>query len=284
MAIHNTIFNFAINQGDSRSITYAVDVATASNNVEYRNAFTRNGRNIFTIDLKGRSDTEAKEIMAFYKARHGKLYAFLFKDYFDYQISKEQGYVGFTGLSNGYTQTYDLNMFYDEYDNVGKRIYKPDLSSFKLYIDNVLQASNTFTLDSVNGKVIFNSLETRTIASITKGTSTTITFTQNHTYNVNDKLVISNLTSAFSSLQYVTVFSKTANSISVQVNTSTITEVYVANSATSSKYIQDGKLLRYESNYYKVVRFNNDDLTSSYASFNKNDFDAIELIECINEY
>lgn len=284
MSIHDIVFDFPVNQGDQRSISYPVEVATGSNNVEYRNAFTRNGRNVYTVDLKGRDDNTAKSIMDFYKARHGKLYAFLFKDYFDYLITKQQGFIGFSGLASAYTTQYELNMFFDVYDTVGKRIYKPKSDTFKVYVNDVLTSSG-YTLDSVNGKVTFDPIYTKVITAITKGTTTSIDFGSAHSFNIGDKIFIDGLPSGsgWSALAQCTVLSKTTNTITIAVNSSAFVGNY-SSGATAKKNYQDGTLLRFETEYYKVVRFNVDELVSSYASYNKNDFDAIELIEVIGEY
>lgn len=284
MAIHDVVFNFPINQGDQRAVSFPVEVATGANNVEMRNAFLRNGRNVFTVDLKGRDDMTAKSIMDFYKARHGKLYAFLFKDYFDYQVTTSQGFIGFSGLASAYTTVYELNMFYDIYDSVGKRIYKPKSDTFKVYIDSVLTTTG-YTLDNINGKVTFDPIYTKDIVAINKGSLTVIDFGSAHNFNVSDKIYISGLPvgTGWSNLAQCTVGSKTTNTITINTNSTSYVGDY-ASGATAKKNYQDGTLLRFESEYYKVVRFNNDELTSSYASFNKNDFDALELIELIGEY
>lgn len=133
MTFHDVQFPPVIAQGAQIIPGFSTAVATSSGGREQRIgnwAFPRRRYNVGT-GLQRRSDTAA--LLAFFLARHGRLYGFRFKDWSDYAVSRQA--IGATGGGDATWQIY--KSYNSGPSTVDRIITRPVSGSVQVWVDGV---------------------------------------------------------------------------------------------------------------------------------------------------
>jgi uncharacterized protein (TIGR02217 family) len=147
---HDVRFPPDISYGASGGPGYSTSVITVSSGHERRNSNWAAARGRWNVahGLKRREQVAA--LIAFFRARRGRAYAFRFKDWTDFQ-----GLAQVIGTGNGSLKTFPLVKNYASGGIVESRtITKPVAGTVKLYRNGVLAASGV-AIDTATGIVTF---------------------------------------------------------------------------------------------------------------------------------
>ncbi|MCF4166470.1 DUF2460 domain-containing protein [Zavarzinia compransoris] len=117
MSFHDVRFPLDIAFGSSGGPGWRVEVVTLASGHEERNALWANPRHRYDVGLGLRSDDDLHAVLAFFKARGGRLHAFRFRDWQDWKSCAPLGTPAMTdqalGIGDGVTQQFQLAKTYD---------------------------------------------------------------------------------------------------------------------------------------------------------------------------
>lgn len=147
---HEVRFPDDIAYGSSGGPEYSTDVIIMSGGYEQRNINWQEARAVYNVAHGVKTQAQLDALLAFFRARKGRAYAFRFKDWSDYRAHGQ--HIG-TGHDN--TKTFQLIKTYTSYDVTEVRnIRKIVNNSVRIYVNNVLQSSG-FSVDNNTGSVTF---------------------------------------------------------------------------------------------------------------------------------
>ena len=159
MNFHETRFSPAISFGSAGSIERRTEIVELVNGFEERNSPWAQSRRRYDAGLGVRTFDDLAEVLAFFEARHGRLFGFRWKDWLDHKSclpseqpeATDQNLIG-AGTSWQLTKTYA-----DQAAGYGREINKPVSGSVRVAIDGIEQSNGTdFTVDTTTGEITFS--------------------------------------------------------------------------------------------------------------------------------
>jgi uncharacterized protein (TIGR02217 family) len=159
MSFHDVRFPAALSVGSSGGPERRIEIVTLSNGFEERNSPWAHSRRRYDAGLGVRSLDDLAEVVAFFEARQGQLYAFRWKDWADHKSCVPSGSVSATdqriGTGDGTTRTFSLVKHYASGGQTYKRpITKPVAGTVRVAVGGtVLAAGTDYTVDHAIGLV-----------------------------------------------------------------------------------------------------------------------------------
>ena len=161
MAFHDVLFPDNIGRGARGGPRRRTQVVTLNSGREERNASWSASRREYDVSFGIRSNDQLQDVVAFFEARLGKLYAFRFKDWSDYKsgtpsrsIDAEDQVIG---TADGSETSFQLRKFYGD-DALGywRKICKPVEDRVRVALDGAEQFSG-WSVDATTGVVALDS-------------------------------------------------------------------------------------------------------------------------------
>jgi len=151
MAFTEVRFPIDIAYGAKGGPEYSTDVVITQSGYEQRNANWSQARAKYNVAQGVKTQTQLDILVAFFRARKGRLDGFRFKDWTDYK-AVGQG----IGTGNAVTTLFQLVKTYNSGSVAEQRIItKPVAGTIAIYFNSVLQNGSGYTLNTVNGQVTF---------------------------------------------------------------------------------------------------------------------------------
>ncbi|BFD45772.1 MAG: DUF2460 domain-containing protein [Rickettsia endosymbiont of Sergentomyia squamirostris] len=131
---------------------FSTDIATSFSGHEQRNTNWQSARCRYDIGSGIKTETQWQQLIAFFRARHGRAIGFRYKDFSDYQAINQ-----IIGQGDGEKTSFQLVKQYVSGDYIYIRIInKPVNNNFcKIYIDSLLQEEG-INIDFTTGMVNFD--------------------------------------------------------------------------------------------------------------------------------
>jgi uncharacterized protein (TIGR02217 family) len=161
MTLHDVRFPAAISFGSSGGIERRTEIVELVNGFEERNSPWAQSRRRWDAGLGIRSLDDLSTVLAFYEARHGRLFAFRWKDWLDHKScppSADPSAQDQTiGTGDGVRIAYPLLKTYgDGAGTYTREIGLPVAGSVRIAIDGLVQAEGAdFSIDEATGQVVF---------------------------------------------------------------------------------------------------------------------------------
>ncbi|MEO1494283.1 MAG: DUF2460 domain-containing protein [Pseudomonadota bacterium] len=161
MTLHDVRFPAAISFGSSGGIERRTEIVELVNGFEERNSPWAQSRRRWDAGLGIRSLDDLSTVLAFFESRHGRLFAFRWKDWLDHKScapsaepSPEDQSVG-TG--DGVRVAFPLLKHYaDSAGSYVREIALPIAGSVRLAVDGAEQTEGQdFTTDPITGQIVF---------------------------------------------------------------------------------------------------------------------------------
>jgi len=144
-AFHEIQFPPKIAYGASGGPEFSTTVVTSINGFEQRNINWLHGRGKWDVSTGIKNEQDISEVLAFFRAKHGKAYGFRFKDWSDYKAVEQM-----IGTGDGKEMKFRLCKHYKSGTHEYVRlISKPVAGSLKISV------AGNYTLDSTTGIIIF---------------------------------------------------------------------------------------------------------------------------------
>ena len=162
---HDILFPIKMARGATGGPVRSTSVKTSASGKEARNTALYNSRRRYEISSKGSNIDELSEIIDFFEARMGRLYAFRFKDPLDNKScapsSVPSGMDQEIGTSDGAETAFQLVKKYgDAKGEYVRKITKPVLNSVIVSIDGLTISPTEYTVDYQTGSLTFNAAPT----------------------------------------------------------------------------------------------------------------------------
>jgi uncharacterized protein (TIGR02217 family) len=158
MNFHEVRFPAALSMGSSGGPERRTEIVTLANGFEERNSPWAHSRRRYDAGLGVRSLDDLAEVVAFFEARHGRLYGFRWKDWSDFKSCvpsaspdpEDQA----LGTGDGSRKRFPLQKTYAS-GGLGytRPIAKPVAGSVRVAVAGVPVAAAGFTVDTVAGAV-----------------------------------------------------------------------------------------------------------------------------------
>ena len=161
MAFHEVVFPTSISFGSSGGPERRTEIVTLASGFEERNATWAHSRRRYDAGLGVRTLDDIHEVVAFFEARLGMLYAFRWKDWADFKTCAPSedvtGADQVLGVGDGSATVFQLTKTYASGPAFYARpIDKPVAGSVQVMRDGVVLAEGSdFTVDEANGEVAF---------------------------------------------------------------------------------------------------------------------------------
>jgi len=157
MTFHEIRFPTDLSFGASGGPERRTEIVTLGSGFEERNSPWAQSRRKFNAGLGLRRLDDVHELIAFFEARHGRLYGFRWKDHADWKSCVPGGAVSVSdqliGAGDGETATFQLVKSYSSGGVIyNRKIAKPVAGSVVAAVDGVTQA---VTLDTATGEITF---------------------------------------------------------------------------------------------------------------------------------
>lgn len=150
MTFHEIRFPDDVAYGSSGGPLYSTDVIITAGGFEQRNINWQDARCIYNVAHGVKTQNQLDVLLAFFRARKGRAYAFRFKDWSDYSASMQQ-----IGVGDGITKNFQLIKTYvSGAISEIRTIRKPVDNSVHIYVNNTLSAGG-ITVDNTTGIVSF---------------------------------------------------------------------------------------------------------------------------------
>ncbi len=156
MNFHETRFPAAISFGSSGGVERRTEIVELVNGFEERNSPWAQSRRRFDAGLGLRSLDDLADVLAFFEARHGRLFGFRWKDWLDHKSCAPSETPAPTDqLLEGTGTDWPLSKTYEDGAGSYRRlITKPVNGTVRVAIDGIEQAEAVdFTIDPANGVV-----------------------------------------------------------------------------------------------------------------------------------
>lgn len=154
MSFHEVQFPPDISYGATGGPGYSTGVVTTSSGGEQRNQNWAQSRCKYNVAHGVKSQAQLDVLIAFFRARKGKVYGFRFKDWSDFKATGQT-----CAAVAGSPLVYQLQKTYVDgagYTDI-RPIKKPVTGTLKVYISGVLQMSGC-TVDYVTGRITFTDI------------------------------------------------------------------------------------------------------------------------------
>lgn len=157
---HDVRFPTHIAFGSSGGPRFSTDVVETASGFEHRNVNWSQARADYDVGSGIRSEDDLGEVLAFFRARAGRAYAFRFKDWADHRSGAPSAAVAPTdqalGTGDGAATTFALTKTYVSGTQTHvRRIHKPVAGTVRVALDGVEQGAG-WTLDADHGTVTFD--------------------------------------------------------------------------------------------------------------------------------
>lgn len=154
-SFHDVAFPLGVSFGATGGPEWRNEIVSLTSGHEKRNARWSMSRRFYDAGTGLRSLNDLRDVLRFFEARRGSLYAFRFRDPFDHLSSEHDAPPQMTdqllGLGDGTTRRYQLVKHYGDYE---RPITKPVLNSVTLAVDGTaLSYGNAFSVDWLSGVV-----------------------------------------------------------------------------------------------------------------------------------
>ena len=154
---HDVSFPLGVSFGATVGPEWQNEIVTLTSGMEKRNARWAHSRRHFDAGTGLRSIDDLRQVLAFFEARRGSLYAFRFRDPFDYSSANGASAPSPTdqeiGTGDGVTATFQLVKHYESYS---RPITLPVAGSVVVAINEVtVEEEEAFTVDTLSGTVTF---------------------------------------------------------------------------------------------------------------------------------
>jgi uncharacterized protein (TIGR02217 family) len=151
-SFHDVRFPLGVSFGATGGPEWRNEIVALTSGHEKRNARWAQSRRHFDAGTGLRSLEDLREVLAFFEARRGSLFAFRFRDPFDHAAKDER-----IGTGDGAASAFQLVKHYGEGTGAYSRpITKPVAGSVKIVVGGVeMIAGEGFTVDSLTGIVKF---------------------------------------------------------------------------------------------------------------------------------
>ncbi len=151
-----TLFPLGISLNSEGGPTRRTDIVVLASGREERNSPWAGSRRSYNAGYGVKSLADIEQVIAFFEARHGRLYGFRFRDPFDHSSAPVGTAPAATdqqiGVGDGATRTFQLKKRYESGARAYERaIAKPVAGTVLLAVDGALAGG--FTLDDAIGAV-----------------------------------------------------------------------------------------------------------------------------------
>ncbi len=141
MSFHDVTFPSDIAYGSQGGPSYYTDIITTESGFEKRNISWATARGRYNVAHGIKTQTQLDTLIAFFRARKGRAYAFRFKDWADYTMSEME-----IGVGDGSNQDFPIIKTYSSGSaNEQRRITRPIAPSLIVKRGNTIVTSG-FTL------------------------------------------------------------------------------------------------------------------------------------------
>lgn len=174
MSFHEVLFPVDIALNSEGGPTRKTDIVTLVSGHEERNSPWAGSRRAFNAGYGVKSMSDIEDVIAFFEARHGRLYGFRFRDPFDYKSCKGADAPALDdqllGVGDGVATDFQLIKTYQSGAALYERpISKPVMETALVAVDGALKIDGVdYTLDETTGVVSFTAPPSAG-ASITAG-------------------------------------------------------------------------------------------------------------------
>lgn len=156
MSFHDTLFPAALSFGSSGGPERRTEIIALANGHEARNATWAHARRRYDAGLGLRSLDDVHEVLSFFEARRGMLYAFRWKDWADWKSCAPSAEISpidqEIAVGDGATTAFALSKAYSSGGETYVRpIAKPEAGSVRVAIDGV--ETFGFEIDEATGIV-----------------------------------------------------------------------------------------------------------------------------------
>lgn len=131
---------------------FSTRVKELANGAESRNGLWMYGRHRVALSWMNISRPEYEKLRGFFYGFRGRLYAFLQRDWADYEAFDE-----IVGVGDGVVSDFRLGKFYTDGAGYFRPIYAIDEEKFTLYLNDIPVDPTLYTLDADRGIVSFTS-------------------------------------------------------------------------------------------------------------------------------
>jgi uncharacterized protein (TIGR02217 family) len=148
---HEVRFPEKISYGAQGGPKYAVEITKTKAGYEQRNLNIPEGLCQYDVAHGVKKRQQYNELLAFFRARKGKLYGFRYKDWLDYKAFDQT-----IGIGDGSTTTFQLIKTYA--DDVGtdiRTINKPVPNTVIVYVNGILYSTDDWSCDYTTGLITF---------------------------------------------------------------------------------------------------------------------------------
>lgn len=156
-AFHDVRFPLGVSFGATGGPEWRNEIVTLTSGLEKRNARWAHSRRHFDVGTGLRSLDDLKTVLGFFEARRGSLYAFRFRDPFDY--SSAPGNIPPTyldqklGSGDGATTHFQLIKSYESYD---RPVTRPVAGSVTVGVNGArMDEGEAFMVDLATGQITF---------------------------------------------------------------------------------------------------------------------------------
>ncbi|MEM9579978.1 MAG: DUF2460 domain-containing protein [Pseudomonadota bacterium] len=162
MQFHEVRFPASLSFGSLGGPERRTDIVTLSNGFEERNTPWAHSRRRYDAGMGMRSLDELEEVLHFFEARHGQMFAFRWKDWADYKSSAPSEDVSdqdqVIGYGDGETTVFGLTKTYQSGDqSYARRIVKPVSGTVAVSIAGDPQQLDVhYALDLTQGTITFD--------------------------------------------------------------------------------------------------------------------------------
>lgn len=167
MAFHDIRFPENLSLGASGGPEWRSEIVTLGNGYEERNSPWAQSRRRYDAGMGLRSLDDLAEVVAFFEARRGALYAFRWKDWADWKSAAPLAEITPTdqviGIGDGRRQSFHLCKAYGSGEAVhSRRIVKPVAQTVRVALGGVeLQHPEQVRVDPVTGTLWFDEAPAR---------------------------------------------------------------------------------------------------------------------------
>jgi len=155
---HEVLLPLPFALGASGGPERRVDIVALGSGRESRNTPWAHGRRRYDIGGAARSLDDLHALVAFFEARHGKLYGFRFRDFLDWKSCAPSAAASpldqSIGVGDGVARAFQLTKDYGEDAHVYRRpIRKPVAASVRIAVDAAELSPADFVVDDTTGIV-----------------------------------------------------------------------------------------------------------------------------------
>lgn len=159
MSFHDISFPMRIARGAIGGPVRRTNIATRKNGKEIRISSNANSLRHWQISSKNADLNDLAQVVDFYEARMGRLYAFRFRDPFDNKSCAPNNIPNHNdqkiGVGDGVNKSFQIVKNYGDEANIyARKISKPVLGSVLIAMDGVLKTSG-FSIDYLTGILNF---------------------------------------------------------------------------------------------------------------------------------